>query len=81
MQLKLRAAFPVAGICVKRCNLLKAQFLIVVRAHPLGRVNRAFLKRGVNLAARNIGCHATEPLEHQAAKTTGAEFHALDVSQ
>ncbi len=81
VQRQLRAAFPPAGVVVVRRHLVQAELLVVVRAHPLGRVDRALLERLVDLAAGDVLRHAADALEHLAAEAADAHLQALDVGQ
>ena len=51
---QIRAAFPPAGVVVKRCDFVKAEFFVVVWANPFHAVNRAFFQRGVNFTGRQL---------------------------
>ncbi len=79
VEVQLRAAFPPAGVVVERRHLVEAQLLVVVRAHPLQRVDRALFQRGVQVGARNRLRDHTEGLQHPARERIGAELQALEV--
>ena len=53
----------------------------MIGAYPLGRVNRAFFERLVNLATRNILRHTADTLKYLAAEAADAHFQALDVGE
>ena len=78
-EVQLRTAFPPAGVVIKRRDLVKAQFLIVVRAYPFSGIDGAFFQRLVNLAAGNVLRHAAHALNHLAGKAADAEFQTLHI--
>ena len=81
MQLKAGTAFPPARVGVVRSDLHKAEFQVIVRAHPLGGVDRALLQGLVDLAARNVLWHAADALDDSATEAANAELGALEVGQ
>ena len=80
-EIKLRASFPPTGVVVVRRDLVEAELLVIVRANPFGRINRAFFQRLINLAARNILRDHTHALADATSKAADAEFEAFDVSK
>ena len=72
-------AFPEAGVIVERRDLVEAQFLVVVRPHPLGRVDRALFQRGIDFAARQVLRHAAHALDELACEAADAELQPLHV--
>ena len=81
IQSQLWAHFPEAREVVVWCHFVQTQFLVIVRANPLGCVDGAFFQGLVNLATRNILGHYTQGLQHFAAETADAEFQALHIGQ
>ena len=78
---QVQGAFPPAGVVIEGGHFVQAQLQIVVRANPLGRINRAFFQRLVNFTGRNVLRHHAQALQHLASKATGAEFQAFKVVQ
>src|ERR1700733_14824244 len=71
-----RAAFPEAGVVVILRDLLEAELLVVIGADPLGRIDRAFFQRGINVAARELLRHDANFLQHLTGNTADAEFQS-----
>jgi len=81
IQSQLWTHFPEAREVVVRRHFVQTQFLVVIRANPLGCVNGAFFQGLVNLATRNVLGHNTQRFQNLAAETAHAEFQALHVGQ
>ena len=79
IQRQLRAHFPKARVVVMLGDLVQTQLQIVIGADPLGRVNRAFFQRLVNLAAGNVLWNDTQTLQHAAGESTATELQTLEV--
>src|SRR5262252_4900573 len=77
--MRLRAAFPPAGIVVVLGDLDEAELLVVVGADPFGGVDRALLERRKDIAARKLLRHYAELRQDAPGKTADAELQALHV--
>jgi TRAP-type mannitol/chloroaromatic compound transport system permease large subunit len=74
------ATFPPARVVVKRCHLVKAKFLVVIRTDPFGRIDGAFFQRLVHLATRNALRHGTDALHHLTDQATAkTHLHAFEI--
>ena len=73
------ASFPEARVVVELRDLVEAKLLVVVRADPLGRINRAFLERGIDVGAADELRHNAELCKHQPGHAADAHLHALQV--
>ena len=74
-----RAAFPPARVVVVRRDLVEAELLVVVRADPLGRVDRALLQRRIDVAAGDLLRHHAELLQRLAGPAADAELETLEI--
>jgi hypothetical protein len=54
---------PPAGIVVVFRDFVEAEFLVVIRPDPLGRIDRAFFERRIDVAAGNLLRNDAEPAE------------------
>src|SRR5712692_797348 len=75
----LGAALPPAGIVVVLGDLDEAELLVVVRADPLGRVDRALLQRRIDVAGSELLRDDAELGDDPAGKPADAEFQPLHV--
>ena len=73
------AALPPARIVIVRRDLVEAELLVVVGADPLGRVDGAFLQRGIDVAAGDLLRHHAELLQRLAGPAADAELEALEI--
>ena len=78
---QLRAAFPPAGIVVVPGDFVEAEFFVVVRPDPFGRVQRAAFQCWVDVAARQGLRHRAEARHDLAAEAGDAHFQPLEVGQ
>ena len=78
-QIQLRPAFPPAGVVVKLGDFIKAEFFVVIRPHPLRRVDGAFFQRGINVAAGNLLRHHAEFLQRQSAGAADAKLEPFKI--
>jgi hypothetical protein len=74
-----KARLDEAGEVVVLGNLVKAQRQIVVGTDKLGRVERARLQRGKDLAGRHVGHRGAELAPDLAAQAGRTEPQALDI--
>ena len=74
-----RAAFPETGVVVELGDLVEAELLVVVGAHPFGGVDRAFLERGIDVRAADQLRHDAELRHDQSRHAADAHLHALEV--
>src|SRR4051812_8772154 len=75
-----RAALPPARIIIVRSDLAEAELLFVIGADPLRRVDRAFLKCGVYVAAGDLLGHRPKLLEHLPRDSADPHLEAAQVS-
>src|SRR5712692_5340401 len=75
----LGAALPPTGIVVVLGDLDEAELLVVVRADPLGRVDRALLQRRIDVAGGELLRDDAELGDDPAGKPADAEFQPLHV--
>src|ERR1041385_45855 len=75
----LAAAFPPARIVVVLCHLHEAELLVVIRADPLGCIDRAFFQRRIDVAGGELLGYDTKTLKDRAGKPADAKFQALEV--
>jgi hypothetical protein len=64
-----------------RRDLVEAQLLVVVRAHPFGGVDGALFQCGVDVAARDVLGHGAQARHHLAADAGDAHLQALEVGR
>ncbi len=62
-------------------NLVEAKPLVVVRADPLGGVDRPALQRGKDLAPGNLLHVDSEPIHHLATQTGDAHAQAVEIGE
>ena len=74
-----RAAFPPSRIVIVRRDLVEAEFFIVVRADPFGRVDGAFFESRVDVRRADLLRHDTETLQDAAGETADPELETLEV--
>ena len=74
-----RVAFPPPRRVVVLGHLVEAEFFIVVRTHPLGGVDGAFLERGIDVATGDLLRHDAQALQHRTGDAADAELQALQI--
>src|SRR5262245_66591180 len=77
--MRLRAAFPPAGIVVVLGDLDEAEFLVVVGADPFGGIDGALLERRKDVAGGKLLRHDAELGQNASGKTADTELQALHV--
>ena len=60
-------------------DLVEAELLVIVRADPFARVDRALLQRRIDIAARDLLRHDAELGHHPTAEAGRAHFEALEI--
>src|SRR6185437_2100128 len=75
-----RVALPPPGEVVVGRDLVETELLVVVRTDPFGRVDRAALEGGIDVAARDLLRHRAQARHHLAAQAGDADLHALEVA-
>ena len=78
-KIELGTPFPPAGVVVVLGDLVETELLVVVRAHPLRRVDRALFQRRIDIAAGDLLRHDAELLQRQAAGASDPHLEALEV--
>ena len=73
-KLQFGAAFPPAGVVVKRRDLVEAELFIVIGPDEFDRVQRSLFQRLIDLAGRHVLRHNAELL-HGLAEQAAAETH------
>src|SRR5216684_1267845 len=75
-----RPTLPPTRVVIIRRDLVEAELLVVVRADPFGRVDRALLERRVDVAAGDLLRHDAELGERKTAGSADAHLEALQVA-
>ena len=73
----LAGALPPARIVVILRDLHETELLVVIRADPFGRIDRALFECGIDIASRDLLRYATDLRDDGPGKTTNAEFEPL----
>ena len=71
--------FPPAWVIVILGNPREPELFIVVWTDPLSRVDRSFLKRGINVRRRNLRRHRAELGQYRAAETADTDLQTLPI--
>src|ERR1044071_3344766 len=75
----LATALPPARIIVVLRDLHEAELLVVIRADPLGRIDRALFQRRIDIAGGKLLRNDAEALKDRAGESADAEFQALEI--
>src|SRR4029077_20710315 len=75
----LAATLPPAWIVIVLGHFDEAELLVIIRATPFGRIERAFLKRWIDIAGRELLRHGAHLAQNRASKSTDAKFEPLEV--
>src|SRR5690242_9817858 len=71
----LAAAFPPARVIIVFRDLVEAELLVVIRADPFRRVDGAFLKRRIDVAAGELLRHYAEARQDRTGEPANPEFY------
>src|SRR5262249_58314765 len=71
--------FPPAGVVVVLGDLVQPELLVVVRADPLGGIDRAAFERRINVGRGNLQGHNAELRQNHATQSADAELKPFEV--